>query len=98
MIQVQNLKTFQALRELDDLEWDILEQGLKAFKKYFPESQDFILELNETDKGDYFRLDVVSDLKDEDQIKVQHEQVMKNWWDTLPEDLKADFDIGVTYK
>lgn len=100
MIYIQNIKTFEALRELDDIAWDVLEQGLKAFKKYFPESKDFILELEqkENDDGDYFKLDVVSDLTDEDQIKVQFEQVTKNWWDQIPEEIRVDFEIGVSYK
>lgn len=100
MIHLQNIKTLEALRELDDLGWDVLEQGVKAFKKYFPESEDFILELEERpdEDGDYFRLDVISDLNDLDQIKVQFEQVQKNWWDSIPEEIKSDFEIGVSYR
>ena len=98
MIKIQNLKTFYALRELDDLSWDVCEQGLKAFKTYFPDSNTYIIELEESEQGDYFKLDVVSELTDEDQIKVQFEQVLKNWWDTVPEEVQADFQIGVTYR
>lgn len=97
MIILQNVQTFEALRELDDISWDVLEQGTKAFKKYFPKSEDFILELDTNDDGDFLKLDVVSDL-DEEVIKVQFNQVMENWFNTIPEDIRLDFQIGVTYK
>ena len=96
MIIIQNLETFEALREFDDVAWDLLNQGVQAFKKYLPESETFILELQKTDEGDYFQFDVISKL-DEEVIRVQLEQVLKNWWDTVPEDIQADFQIGVSF-
>ena len=96
MIVIQNLETFEALREFDDVAWDLLHQGVQAFKKYLPESETFILELQKTDEGDYFQFDVISNL-DEEVIRVQFEQVLKNWWDTIPEDIQADFQIGVSF-
>lgn len=98
MIIIQNLETFEALREFDDVMWDLMSQGARAFKKYFPASNEFILELQKSDEGDYFKFDVISEMQDEDLIKVQFEQVLKNWWDAIPEDVQADFQIGVTYR